>query len=88
MKLVAELSMYPLNEQYIEPIKTFIDRLNGYDSLQVSTSATSTIVRGEYAPTMAILAEEMQRSHEEVGQAIFVCKFLNGDAMKSEQAGD
>ncbi|MEP0356885.1 hypothetical protein [Paraglaciecola sp.] len=84
MKLVAELSMYPLNEQYIAPIQEFIDRLNSYEDLKVSTSATSTIVSGEYLPTMQLLAEEMQRSHKEVGQAIFVCKFLNGDKMSTE----
>jgi hypothetical protein len=32
---------------------------------------------------MQLLAEEMQRSHEKVGQAIFVCKFLNGDKMST-----
>lgn len=85
MKLVAEISMYPLNEQYLEPIQTFIDRLNDYSYLQVITSATSTIVRGDYLATMQVLAKEMQRSHQEVGQAIFVCKFLNGDKMSSEQ---
>jgi uncharacterized protein YqgV (UPF0045/DUF77 family) len=85
MKLVAEISMYPLNEQYIEPIQTFIDRLNGYAYLQVVTSATNTVVSGDYLATMEVLAKEMQRSHEEVGQAIFVCKFLNGDKMSSGQ---
>jgi uncharacterized protein YqgV (UPF0045/DUF77 family) len=85
MKLVAEISMYPLNEQYIEPIQTFIDRLNGYANLHVVTSATNTVVSGDYLPTMEVLAKEMQRSHEEVGQAIFVCKFLNGDKMSSGQ---
>ncbi len=84
MKLVAEISMYPLKESYIEPIQTFIDRLNTYDSINVVNTATSTRVSGEYLPTMKLLAEEMQKSHEEVGQAIFVCKFLNGDEMKSE----
>ncbi|MFT2091327.1 hypothetical protein [Paraglaciecola sp. 2405UD69-4] len=84
MKLVAELSMYPLNEQYLEPIKDFIDRLNSYENIKVSTSATSTIVSGDYLPTMQLLAEEMQRSHKEIGQAIFVCKFLNGDKMSSK----
>lgn len=83
MKLVAEISMYPLKEQYIEPIQTFIDRLNAYTGIKVATSATSTIVSGEYLPTMELLAKEMQRSHQEVGQAIFVCKFLNGDKMSS-----
>ncbi|MFQ3235974.1 MAG: hypothetical protein ACI9C4_001538 [Paraglaciecola sp.] len=85
MKLVAEISMYPLNEQYIEPIKTFIDRLNGYSYLDVVTSTTNTVVSGDYLDTMQVLAKEMQRSHEEVGQAIFVCKFLNGDKMSSGQ---
>ncbi|WP_339726118.1 hypothetical protein [uncultured Paraglaciecola sp.] len=84
MKLVAELSMYPLNEQYIPPIQEFIDRLNSYKNIKVTTSATSTIVSGEYLPTMQLLAEEMQRSHEKVGQAIFVCKFLNGDKMSTD----
>lgn len=83
MQLVAEISLYPLNEKYIPPIKTFIERLNSYPQLTVNTGPTSTVVQGEYLPTMQILAEEMQRSHEEIGQAIFVCKFLNGDKMGS-----
>jgi uncharacterized protein YqgV (UPF0045/DUF77 family) len=83
MKLVAELSMYPLKEHYIEPIQAFIDRLNTYENIKVVTTATSTTVSGEYVSTMLLLAEEMQRSHAEVGQAIFVCKFLNGDKMSS-----
>lgn len=84
MKLVAEISMYPLKEQYIEPIQEFIDRLNTYESIKVVTTATSTTVSGEYLATMQLLAEEMQRSHERVGQAIFVCKFLNGDKMSTD----
>ncbi len=74
MKLVAEISMY----------QAFIDRLNTYESIKVVTTATSTTVSGEYLPTMQLLAEEMQRSHEKVGQAIFVCKFLNGDKMSTD----
>jgi uncharacterized protein YqgV (UPF0045/DUF77 family) len=84
MKLVVEISMYPLKEQYIEPIQEFIDRLNTHESIKVVTSATSTLVSGDYLPTMQLLAEEMQRSHQKVGQAIFVCKFLNGDKMSSD----
>lgn len=84
MKLVAEISMYPLKEQYIEPIQEFIDRLNTYERISVITSATNTVVSGDYLTTMQLLAEEMQRSHEKVGQAIFVCKFLNGDKMSTD----
>jgi len=84
MNLVAEISMYPLKEHYIAPIQTFIDRLNTYENIKVVTTATSTTVSGEYCSTMLLLAEEMQRSHAELGQAIFVCKFLNGDKMSSK----
>ena len=84
MKLVAEISLYPLKEQYIKPIQEFIDRLNTYESIKVVTTATSTTISGEYLPTMQLLAEEMQRSHQKIGQAIFVCKFLNGDKMSTE----
>ncbi|MFQ3189765.1 MAG: hypothetical protein ACI936_000890 [Paraglaciecola sp.] len=84
MKLVAEISMYPLKEHYIKPIQEFIDRLNTYESIKVVTTATSTTVSGDYLATMQLLAEEMQLSHERVGQAIFVCKFLNGDKMSTE----
>jgi uncharacterized protein YqgV (UPF0045/DUF77 family) len=84
MKLVAEISLYPLNLDYIPPIQAFIDRLNSYKQLSVVTSMTNTIVSGEYMATMQILAEEMQRSHQEIGQAIFVCKFLNGDKMSQQ----
>jgi len=84
MKLVAEISMYPLNEQYLEPIQTFIDRLNSYPQIKVVTTATNTVISGEYLPTMQLLAEEMQRSHQEIGQGIFVCKFLNGDVMSAD----
>lgn len=79
MKLAAEISLYPLQNEYIPTIQAFIERLNDYSDLEVQTSATSTIVLGEYVKVMSVLGEEMSRTHEEVGQAIFVCKFLNAD---------
>lgn len=79
MRLAAELSLYPLQENYIPAIKSFIDRLNTYTDLQVKTCETSTIVVGDYEIVMHILGEEMRQTHDEVGQAIFVCKFLNAD---------
>ncbi len=83
MQVMVELSLYPLANEYLPPIKSFIERLNAYDDLSVSTSATSTQVAGEYGRVMSVLGEEMQRTHEEVGQAVFVAKFLNFDKMQS-----
>lgn len=81
MKLVVEISLYPLHQEYIAPIQDFIDRLNGYSELTTNTSATSTIVSGDMDLVMNILNKEMQYTYQQVGQAIFVCKFLNGENM-------
>ncbi|MFT6330911.1 MAG: hypothetical protein ACJAYN_002858 [Bermanella sp.] len=32
---------------------------------------------------MAVLGREMKQTYSETGQAVFVCKFLNGDKMGS-----
>lgn len=86
MKVMVELSLYPLVNDYIAPIQQFIDRLNTYDDIQVVTCSTSTQVTGDYQDVMLILGQEMQRTHEEVGQAIFVAKFLNFDVMQARKS--
>ncbi len=83
MQVMVELSLYPLVNEFIPPIKAFIERLNSHQTLTVTTCSTSTQVTGDYQTVMQILGTEMQRVHEEVGQAIFVAKFLNFDAMQS-----
>ncbi|WP_394133084.1 hypothetical protein [Shewanella maritima] len=79
MKLTAEISMYPFNEQYLEPIKWFIQRLDGYANIERKTNAMATQVCGEYADVMNMLAIEMQAAHEKFGKAAFVCKFIGGE---------
>lgn len=86
MQVMVELSLYPLVNEYIPPIQAFIDRLNAYTELSVTTCSTSTQVTGEYSDVLPILGKEMQRTHEEVGQAIFVAKFLNFDAMQARKS--
>lgn len=88
MQVMVELSLYPLVDDFIGPIKDFIDRLNSYEALSVSTSSTSTQVTGDYQEVVAILGEEMQRTHESVGQAIFVAKFLNFSAMQARNSDE
>ena len=84
MKLVVEISLYPLKDVYVQPIQDFIDRLNTYDNLDVCTTWTCTTVAGDYDEVMQVLAKEMRKTHEQVGQAIFVCKYLNGESMSRD----
>lgn len=83
MRLVVEISLYPLCEHYIAPIAEFIERINSYSNLDVQTTSTSTTLAGEYEYLMKTLGDEMLRSYQQIGQAIFVCKFLNGDKMST-----
>ena len=85
MQVMVEISLYPLANQYIEPIKAFIERINSYPHVTIATCSTSTQISGDYAVVMQMLGTEMQRTHQAVGQAIFVAKFLNFDAMQSNQ---
>lgn len=64
MKLTAEISMYPLKDNYLDPIKWFIGRVDSYDNITRKTNAMATQVCGEYADVMAMLATEMQAGHE------------------------
>jgi len=84
MKLVVEISLYPLKDVYIQPIQDFIDRLNTHEQLDVHTTWTCTTVAGDYDQVTQILATEMRKTHEQVGQAIFVCKYLNGEHMSRD----
>lgn len=77
--LAVEISLYPLAEQYIPPIKDFIDRLNQYPELLVQTNNMSTQICGDYDLVMQVLHKEMKQTHIEQDKAVFVCKFLNSD---------
>jgi len=80
MNLAAELSMYPFNEDFKSLIKNFILKLNSYPDLDITTSATSTIIIGEYQYVMRVLTEMMAWSFAEHGRAVFVSKFIPGYA--------
>lgn len=81
MRLAIEISLYPLDQEYIPYISDFIERLNTNKNLFVETTHTSTLVSGEYDYLMQVMQTEMKKTYEQLGQAIFVCKFLNATKM-------
>jgi len=78
MMLTAEISLYPNHENFIPPIKSFIERLHAHSELRVQTFPTATIVMGEHDRVMDVLKVEMKAHREEHGMGIFVCKFIPG----------
>lgn len=80
MRTAIEISLYPLDADFIPPIQGFIDRLNTYPELQVTTNAMSTQIAGEHARLFEILAKETATSFGERGRKVFVMKVLGGAA--------
>ena len=77
MKAAAELSLYPLADDYLTPIRDVIERLNAIDELDVTTNAMSTQVSGDYDVLMAALTREVRTSFERHGKCVFVMKLLH-----------
>ena len=77
MRVAVDISLYPLDADFIPPIDDFIERLNRHAGLEVVTNTMSTQLRGEYDTVMAALREEMKTSFERVPHAVFAIKVLN-----------
>lgn len=76
MDIGVEISLYPLNANFIPPIQDFIDRLNTHTGLKIVTNSMSTQVFGEYGKVMQALNVELRRSFETNDKAVFAMKVL------------
>ncbi len=77
MRVAVDISLYPLNETFIPPIKDVIQRLRAHRDLEVVTNSMSTQLRGDYAVVMRALEAEMGKTFEDLPKAVFVLKILN-----------
>lgn len=78
MQLSIELTLYPLQDDYLPIIQATIKKLNSYDNIEVNTFPTATILIGEYQATMNALSDCIAWSYTEYGKCVFVAKFLPG----------
>ena len=79
MKVSVEISLYPLDNNYIPPIQSFIDKLKTYSEIKVIENTMSTQVYGNYDDVLKIVQKEMKNTHKQTPKAAFVLKVLNGD---------
>ena len=77
MRVAVDISLYPLDADFIPPIKDVIERLNTHSDIEVETNALSTHVRGEYDDVMSALNAEIRTTFERVPKAVFTIRFLN-----------
>ena len=77
MKVAVDISLYPLDADFVPPIKNVIDRLNMHKDLEVWTNAMSTQVVGEFNTVMDALKEEIGTTFELLPKGVFVIKMFN-----------
>ena len=85
MRTAIEISLYPLDADYVPPIKDFIERLNRDRALTVNTNAMSTQIAGEHDALFAALAQETRRTFAGDRRAVFVMKVLGGQPTSDER---
>ena len=77
MKVAVDISLYPLDADFIPPIKDVIARLNEHDTLEIWTNAMSTQIVGELDDVMNALHSEIAQTFEQLPKAVFAIKMLN-----------
>jgi uncharacterized protein YqgV (UPF0045/DUF77 family) len=77
MRVAVDISLYPLADEFLSPIKDVVERLNANSSVEVVTNAMSTQIRGEYDVVMAVLNQEIKKTFEQSPKAVFAIKILN-----------
>jgi uncharacterized protein YqgV (UPF0045/DUF77 family) len=79
MKITVDISLYPLDSDYLPAIKAFIRRLREFEGLELVTNQLSTQVRGEFRQVTTALNSCMHDSMQSGRKMVFVTRYLNSD---------
>lgn len=77
MKCSVEISMYPLDVNYIEAITLFIKNLKKHPFISLETNGMSTQVFGDYDNVMTAIQKEMKTSFLFEKKVVFTMKVIN-----------
>ena len=77
MKVAVDISLYPLDENFIPPIKSVIERLGQHEGVEIEYNRMSTQLRGEFDVVVPALTAEIRTTFVDVPKAVFAIKILN-----------
>ncbi|MGD9660031.1 MAG: YkoF family thiamine/hydroxymethylpyrimidine-binding protein [Porticoccaceae bacterium] len=78
MQLSAEITMYPLQDNYLHKIEGFLEELARVGQVKRQTFPTCTVLSGDYDEVISLIATMMKWSHQTLGKAVFIVKYLPG----------
>ena len=77
MQVAVDISLYPLDENFIAPIKSVIERLGQHEGVEIECNRMSTQLRGDFDVVVPALTAEIRTTFEDVPKAVFAIKILN-----------
>ena len=77
MKITVDISLYPLDSNYIPAIKEFILSLRSFPDLELVTNQLSTQIVGEFEQVTSALNACMLKSMLKQHKVVFVTRYLN-----------
>ena len=82
MQISIEISLYPLNKNFISQVDNFISCLKKHDGIEIRTNNISTQLFGEFDDLIKILKFEMEKMFKNETNSVFSLKIVNGDSRK------
>jgi uncharacterized protein YqgV (UPF0045/DUF77 family) len=79
MRITAELSLYPLDTDFVGPITAFIHDLRRQPGIEVVSNAMSTQVRGELDAVAAAVHECLRAALAAQPTMVLVAKYVGAD---------
>ncbi len=76
MEASIDISLYPLQQEYVKPILAFIDALEKVDDIVVVRNPLSTQVFGDFNLIMRLLDKEISTVLEAIPDSVFVIKIV------------
>jgi len=79
MRITADMSLYPLTDDYKPTIIAFIKELQSVEGLEVVVNQLSTQLRGEFELVTGAVQQCLRRSMEVCDKQVLVVKYLSAD---------
>ena len=79
MKIVADMSLYPLKDGPIPTIIEFIEELQTQPGIQIVTNQLGTQLRGDFEAVTDAIKQCMRKAMNAQNTVVLVVKYLNID---------
>tara|TARA_B100001750_G_C15416149_1_gene550380 strand:- start:866 stop:1114 length:249 start_codon:yes stop_codon:yes gene_type:complete len=77
MRVSVDISLYPLDKDFVPPINDVIERLQAHDSIKIFINPMAAQLVGEYDDIMFALKQEIGETFKKIPNAVFTIKILN-----------